>query len=372
MSVEANDPESLASLVEALDNLARSGQPSALAAGFFTYEAGVYLEGSRALFRPPDRTPLAWFAFFDTSCGADPGVSSENDAFRQGGSSFENGCLDEGAWRNWSVGVSRIRKAISRGDVYQVNLTRRISVPLHVPPRLLADFLFSDNPVPYGLMIETPGFSIVSNSPELFLDVDLPARRIESRPIKGTIRRGESKEEDLLMIRTLSESVKDRAEHIMIVDLIRNDLGRVCDSGGVGVRDLLAVRPFRHLHHLETAVTGRLLDSVDLATILEATLPGGSITGAPKRASLRYIRDLEEGSRGPYTGAIGFVRGDGRAVFNVGIRTAIVTRGRVDYHTGGGIVWDSDPDSEWRETETKAREFRRSIERVIGRPENGK
>ena len=147
----------------------------------------------------------------------------------------------------------------------------------------------------------------------------------------------------------------------MIVDLVRNDLGRVCEAGSVHVPDYRAVRSFRHLHHLESTVSGTLRRGGRLAELLAATLPGGSITGAPKRAALGFIRRLEPVARGPYTGAAGYVRGDGTAVFNVAIRTARVANDEVVYHAGGGIVWDSDPLLEWEETETKSREFFRAL-----------
>jgi anthranilate/para-aminobenzoate synthase component I len=152
----------------------------------------------------------------------------------------------------------------------------------------------------------------------------------------------------------------------MIVDLIRNDLGRVCRAGSVHVPDFRSVRSFRHLHHLESTVNGVLRPETRLSDLLLATLPGGSITGAPKRAALGFIRKLEPVPRGPYTGAAGFVRGDGTAVLNVAIRTALVDSSTVAYHAGGGIVWDSDPLREWEETETKSREFFRALAAAAG------
>ncbi len=149
----------------------------------------------------------------------------------------------------------------------------------------------------------------------------------------------------------------------MIVDLVRHDLGKVSLPGGVEVTELFGLRSFRHVHHLESTVSSRLREGATLGDVLRATFPAGSITGAPKRASLGFIHRLEPVPRGPYTGAIGYVRGNGRAVFNVGIRTAVLSAGTVDYHAGGGIVWDSDPEAEWRETEDKSREFSALFER---------
>jgi para-aminobenzoate synthetase component 1 len=200
-------------------------------------------------------------------------------------------------------------------------------------------------------------WSVVSNSPELFLDVDLAARRVVTKPIKGTIARAPDEGRDAHRRAELLASAKDAAENVMIVDLLRNDLGKVAEPGRVETTALRVLRSFRHLHHLESTVEARLRSDVRLSDVLSATLPGGSITGAPKRAALRFIRGLEPVARGAYCGAAGFVRGDGRAVFNVAIRTAIVGRDTVDYHAGGGIVWDSQPDAEWREMESKSREF---------------
>ncbi|MBL8112605.1 MAG: anthranilate synthase component I family protein, partial [Acidobacteria bacterium] len=210
---------------------------------------------------------------------------------------------------------------------------------------------------PYALSLRHGELGIVSNSPELLLAV---ANGIaESRPIKGTIARGLTEVSDAVQRALLLASAKDAAEHVMIVDLVRNDLGKVAEPGGVDVPELLALRTYRHLHHLESTVRARLAPHSKLSDVLLAVLPGGSITGAPKRSALGFIRALEPSPRGPYTGAVGLVRGDGTAIFNVPIRTAIVSPAGVDYHSGGGIVWDSEARSEWLETETKSREFER-------------
>jgi para-aminobenzoate synthetase component 1 len=260
----------------------------------------------------------------------------------------------------WTEAVEAIRAGIARGDVYQANLTRRVLRDLGVPPRRLADLLWNDNPVPYAICVDLGALAVVSNSPELFLDFDPASRRVASAPIKGTVPRllGGT---DETAVATLLASEKDAAEHLMIVDLIRNDLGKVCSAGSVHVPEFRAVRSFRHLHHLESTVAGTLRPGARLSDLLGATLPGGSITGAPKRAALGFIRRLEPVPRGPYTGVAGYVRGDGTVVLNVAIRTAVVSSGTVAYHAGGGIVWDSDPALEWTESETKSREFFRAL-----------
>lgn len=357
VTVPAGEPERLGELLDWLDAVAATGDPDDLTAGFVTYEAGVFLEGSTRLFRPPGRTPLAAFARYRLDEGqAVPGEppAPSRPLVPRGGSHDET---------SWARAVEVIRDGIARGDVYQVNLTRRTTFSGDAPPLELADLLFADNPVPFAITLATPAYAIVSNSPELLLDVDLASRRVESRPIKGTIDRSV---EDA--VPRLDASAKDAAEHVMIVDLIRNDLGRVCEPGSVAVPRLKGRLPLRHLHHLESTVVGALRRGALLSAVLRATLPGGSITGAPKRASLRFIHDLEPVPRGPYTGAAGYVRGNGRAVLNVAIRTAIGYGNGLDYHAGGGIVWDSEPGAEWRETETKSRELAAAL-RALGTSE---
>lgn len=349
---EARTPEELAGLLDWLDEIAESKEADLVAAGFVSYEAGVLLEGSHELSRGMDGIPppLAWFGLFRVSGGSRfLGESAAPDALVPGAGSLEGGA--------WDGAVAFIREAIARGDVYQVNLTRRLTARGACSADALGQALFAENPVPYALTIEAPAFAIVSNSPELFLSVDHRARVVRSAPIKGTVARGATEREDAVARDWLLLSEKDAAEHVMIVDLVRNDLGRVCEPGGVRVPAFRTVCSFRHLHHLESTVEGRLRAGVGLSGILKATLPAGSITGAPKRAALRLIHRLEPVPRGPYTGAAGFVSGAGRAVFNVSIRTAVLTPGLVAYHAGGGIVWDSDARSEWNESETKSREF---------------
>jgi anthranilate/para-aminobenzoate synthase component I len=362
----ANVPGDLPALLERLDAVAASGDADLLAACFFTYEAGVALEGSADLVRPVEGTPFAFVALFRIS--GDPRISqawagAPVPTSRPSPLAELRG-PDDLTRARWAAAVAAIRDGIARGDVYQVNLTRRMRFEGSPDPYVLGAALFESNPVPLAITLATPDFAVVSNSPELFLDLDLPGRRAASAPIKGTVARGLSAGDDAAAVERLLASAKDAAEHLMIVDLVRNDLGRVAVPGGVAVPDFRTVRSFRHLHHLESTVAARLPGGVSLSHVLAALLPAGSITGAPKRSALRFIRELEPHPRGPYTGAAGYVRGSGRAVLNVAIRTAILSRGRVDYHAGGGIVWDSDPEAEWRETETKSAEFAASVARL--------
>ncbi|GAA1589003.1 chorismate-binding protein [Actinomadura kijaniata] len=248
--------------------------------------------------------------------------------------------LDEAAY---VAGVRRIRAAIADGVVYQANLCRVLSAPLgrHADIAGLGARLARGNPAPHAMTLRIPGLEVASASPELYLarDGDL----VESRPIKGTGRT----EADLLP--------KDYAENVMIVDLVRNDLGRVAATGSVVVPDLCAVEPHPGLVHLVSTVRARLAGGMGWPELLAATFPPGSVTGAPKSSALTLLDELEPVPRGPYCGAIGWVDADSRrAALAVGIRTFWAEDGRLRFGTGAGITWGSDPHGEWRETELKA------------------
>jgi para-aminobenzoate synthetase component 1 len=251
--------------------------------------------------------------------------------------------LDRGAFE---AGVGAIRAAIADGDVYQVNLTRRLSAPLPPDADVLAlgAALAGGNPAPHAAVVRLPdhGVHVASASPERFLR--RRGRFVESQPIKGTA----SAPGQFL--------AKDRAENVMIVDLVRNDLGRVCEWGSVAVPALCAVEEHPGLVHLVSTVTGELRHGVGWPELLAATFPPGSVTGAPKLAAMDVIRRLEPVPRGPYCGAVGWVDADaGTADLNVAIRTFWFEDGELHLGTGGGITWDSDPAGEWAETELKAR-----------------
>ncbi|WP_033258165.1 MULTISPECIES: chorismate-binding protein [Kitasatospora] len=257
--------------------------------------------------------------------------------------------LDADAYR---AGVRRIREHIAAGEVYQANLCRVLSAPLPDPDRTdidaLTGLLAAHNPAPYAGTIRLPGHGveIATASPELYLS--RRGRTVLSGPIKGTGRT----EDDLLD--------KDHAENVMIVDLVRNDLGRVCGTGTVTVPDLCAVEKHPGLVHLVSTVQGTLRPDAGWPELFAATFPPGSVTGAPKSSALRIIRALETAPRGPYCGAIGWVDADhGEAELAVGIRSFWIERTDpgapvLKFGTGAGITWDSDPDREWRETELKA------------------
>ncbi|MEU0075226.1 chorismate-binding protein [Streptomyces sp. NPDC006332] len=247
----------------------------------------------------------------------------------------------------YTAGVRRIREHIAAGEVYQANLCRVLSAPVAPAADLdaLTALLARDNPAPYAGTIRLPGHGveIATASPELFLRRD--GRRVLSGPIKGTGRT----EADLLD--------KDYAENVMIVDLVRNDLGRVCATGSVSVPGLCVVEKHPGLVHLVSTVRGELSADLGWPELLAASFPPGSVTGAPKSSALRIIETLETTTRGPYCGGIGWVDADrGTGELAVGIRTFWIDRadGVLRFGTGAGITWGSDPETEWQETELKA------------------
>jgi para-aminobenzoate synthetase component 1 len=251
-----------------------------------------------------------------------------------------------------------IRSGISRGDYYQVNLTNRFCARILGRPDARALFrrMTAPLPPPYSMLLRGEGFDVVSASPELFLRADFRTGEVEMRPIKGTAPRDPDPARDADAARRLASSRKDRAENVMIADLCRNDLGRVCLPGTVDVPALCRIRSHR-VHHLETVVTGKLRPGVSAPGLLRSTFPPGSVTGAPKRAALSAIRALEPVARGVYTGAAGYLDSRGTAAFNVAIRTAVSTPGGIRYHAGGGITWDSVAARERDEIGWKAGEF---------------
>ncbi len=256
--------------------------------------------------------------------------------------------------------VRRVQDYIRAGDVYQVNLARRLDAPSPDASALRRLYLrLADaTAAPFCAYLETDERTLLSSSPERFLRSD--GGEVETRPIKGTRPRGRTPSEDAALLRELLASAKDRAEHVMIVDLERNDLGRVCELGSVRVPELFRARSFSDVHHLVSTVRGRLRDPADWVGLLEATFPGGSITGAPKLRAMQIIAELERVPRDVYTGAIGSIDAAGRVDLSIAIRTAIAARGELHLHLGGGIVSDSEPESELRETHDKGRGFARS------------
>jgi para-aminobenzoate synthetase component I len=253
----------------------------------------------------------------------------------------------------YSAAIARIKTYIASGDVYQVNLTQRFATPLPCPAYALYQRLRARSPAPFAAFLAFDRVQIVSSSPERFLT--LRNGRIETRPIKGTRPRSADPSTDARLAAELVSSEKDRAELLMIVDLERNDLGRVCEFGSVRVEKLWQLESHPTVHHLVSTVSGKLRAGLTVIDCIRATFPGGSITGAPKIRSMQIIDELEPHRRHIYTGAIGYIGFDGNADLNIAIRTITCVNDHAYYHVGGGVVWDSEPAAEYQETLDKGR-----------------
>ncbi len=244
--------------------------------------------------------------------------------------------------------VRRVKRLIRDGEVYQVNLSQRFSTEISCSPWELYLALRQLNPAPYSCYLKFPELVLASSSPELFLRVR--GREVETRPIKGTRPRGRNPAEDRALRKELAASGKDAAELAMIVDLERNDLGKVCDYGSIHVKRRSRIESYATVFHSVASVIGRLAPARDIVDLIRAAFPGGSITGCPKISAMRIIDELETAARGPYTGSIGYICANGNAELNIAIRTFVVRGRTVSFHVGGGIVADSDPIAEYQET----------------------
>lgn len=260
----------------------------------------------------------------------------------------------------YGAAFERIQTYIRDGDCYQVNFAQRFRAPFQGSPWAAYRAMRKLNPAPYGAYLNLPFGQVLSSSPEQFLG--LRQRRAITRPIKGTRPRQADAAADARTRAALAGSAKDRAENLMIVDLLRNDLGRVCRPGSIAVPQLFAVESFATVHHLVSTVTGELAAGHDALDLLQASFPGGSITGAPKLRAMQIIDELEPAARGVYCGAIGWIGVDGAMDSNIAIRTLTIHDGEVRYWAGGGIVADSDADAEYQESLDKAAAFFRLFE----------
>lgn len=266
--------------------------------------------------------------------------------------------LDRAAYE---AGVETIRESIAHGDIYQANVTRRLEAPFRGDPWPLYRRLRTGDPALFAAFVDLGASpltgarrAIVSASPEPFLSVTRDGH-VESNPIKGTRPRGRDREDDRRLARQLLASAKDRAENVMIVDVLRNDLGRVCRPGSVRVPRLCRLERTAAVQHMVSTVTGRLADGRDAFDLLAASFPGGSITGAPKIRAMELLEALEPVRRGPYTGIAGWLGPDGAMATSILIRTFVADGERLTLHVGGGITWRSEPAAEWDETVAKAR-----------------
>jgi para-aminobenzoate synthetase/4-amino-4-deoxychorismate lyase len=383
--LSATRPGDVAALLAEAQDWQARGYP---VAGFLAYEAGYALEetfaGTEAEAYP---FPLAWFGVypgylrFDHLRGSwryggskappwdEPGDASSRNADVPADPPFSM-TEDE-----YAAGIEKIRGAIAEGEVYQANLTGRFGFPFRGDPFALYLRLRAVQPVPYGAFLRTESGCVVSLSPELFFRVR--GGKIETRPMKGTAARGLSYALDREAANSLKKDPKNRAENVMIVDLLRNDLGKVCRTGSVKVPRLFEVQRYRTVLQMVSTVTGELAPGTGLLSLMRALFPCGSITGAPKISAMRLLRRLEAAPRGVYTGAIGILLPGSDMTFSVAIRTVTVENGRAELGAGGGIVWDSEPAAEFREARQKALFLTEPplsfelIETFLYRPETG-
>jgi len=252
----------------------------------------------------------------------------------------------------YAAAFGRVRDYIYAGDCYQINLAQRFAAPAAGDPWLAYQALRIINPAPYSAYLNTPHGQVLSASPERFLK--LHGRNVEAKPIKGTRARAGHPRVDAERAAELKASEKDRAENVMIVDLLRNDLSKNCEPGSVRVPKLFEVESFATVHHLVSTVTGTLRQGRDALDLLHGSFPGGSITGAPKLRAMQIIEELEPHRRGVYCGAIGYIGADGNMDLNIAIRTLVYTGGAIRFWAGGGIIADSRLEDEYQETFDKA------------------
>ena len=255
--------------------------------------------------------------------------------------------------RKYFSAITEIKKLISAGYTFQVNLSQRFSTKTKKADLIqIYERLSHVNPAPFAGFLDGDDFQIFSSSPELLFRVR--GNNIELRPIAGTRPRGKSRELDYKLARELKNSAKENAEHIMLVDLARNDLGRICKFGSVQVSQLARIEKYARVQHLVSTLTGKLQLDIDMPEILRAVFPGGTITGCPKVETMKIISRLEKSARGAYTGSLGFVSSNGNSEFNILIRTLTLCDGELSFQAGGGIVADSDSLAEFNETLYKA------------------
>jgi anthranilate synthase component 1 len=256
--------------------------------------------------------------------------------------------------------VRRAKEYIAAGDIYQVVLSQRFEAQVEADPFTVYRALRHVNPSPYMYFIRMAGVSVVGSSPEMLVRVE--GSRVETHPIAGTRRRGRTNDEDLRLAEELKRNEKERAEHVMLVDLGRNDVGRVCKYGSVRVPQFMALERFSHVMHLTSVVEGQLSDDHDRLDALASCFPAGTVSGAPKVRAMQIIHELEPIARGLYAGAVGYVDFAGNLDFCIAIRTVIMSKGKAYVQAGAGIVIDSNPTAEYEETRDKARALITALE----------
>ncbi len=340
--LEAHALGEVAAVFEQVDRYTSQGY---YAAGYVSYEAAPAFHPEMAVHEGAEM-PLVWFGIYkETQL---PKASSE--------AAYEvSGWTLEGSIPEYKEGIQKIRQAIEEGDTYQVNYTERLTAGFKGDPKAFYQQLARNQQADYSAYLDIGRHQILSASPELFFRID--DSRIRTKPMKGTAPRGRTSGEDEAILDVLLESEKERAENLMIVDLLRNDMSRLAKPGTVRVPKLFEAEKYPTVHQLTSTVEGELPEGLTVFDWFQALFPCGSITGAPKVSTMRYIAGLEQTPREVYCGAIGYITPEKNAVFNVPIRTVVVDQDKsaARYGVGGGITWDSTSDGEYEELLTKAR-----------------
>jgi para-aminobenzoate synthetase component 1 len=322
-----------------------------LAIGYFGYDLKNFVERLPARATNDLGLPDMWFGFYERAVVGTDCRASRSPAARCPSTPYQTSFTPD----SYRAAVLRAKEYIAAGDIYQVNLSQRFQCETTATPPDVYLALRAANPAPYCAYLDIGDAQILSSSPECFLKIN--DRHALTRPIKGTRPRSTDPAE-------LLASPKDNAELLMITDLERNDLGRVCQFGSVHVRELKRVETFATVHHLVATVEGLLRREVSHVDCVRACFPGGSITGAPKIRAMQIIDELEPHARGVYTGAIGYFGPNGESHFSIAIRTVVQQGSRLTFHAGGGIVADSEPDAEFDETLAKAQGIFNAIDQL--------
>ena len=340
--------------------------------GYLAYDYGRQLESLPCLARHDIALPDLSFGLYDWSVVSDhqlqrcwlvchPQVPSareqallrqldSNAAPRQAFSLCEPFAAEQGK-AQYAEAFARVQDYIHAGDCYQINLAQRFSSRYQGDPLSAYCALRERSPTPFSAYLEMAGGTLLSLSPERFIEVQ--NGRVETRPIKGTRPRGSSPQQDQALAEELQRCEKDRAENLMIVDLLRNDLGRSCEPGSIRVPELFSLESYPNVHHLVSSITGRLRSDSDTIDLLMRAFPGGSITGAPKIRAMQIIEELEPVRRSLYCGSVGYLGCEGQMDFNIAIRSLVCHEGSIYCWGGGGVVADSELDAEYQETLTK-------------------
>ena len=371
--------------------------------GYFAYDTVRFVESRLAASAPPDRlgTPDILLMVseevlvFDNLAGtirlvvnADPGLENALELARErlgqlvsrlrqpmtplpevslaaaGSDELEQQAESDFSQAQYEAAVERVKEYVLAGDVMQVVPSRRMSIPFEAPPLNLYRALRNLNPSPYMYFLDLEDFHIVGSSPEIL--ARLEHGLVTVRPIAGTRRRGRSEQEDAALEAELLADPKEIAEHLMLIDLGRNDVGRIAETGSVVLSDKMVVERYSHVMHIVSNVTGRLLPGKTAIDVLRATLPAGTLSGAPKIRAMEIIDELEPVKRGVYGGAVGYISWAGDMDTAIAIRTAVIKDGRLYVQAGGGVVADSVPRLEWKETQNKARAVFRAASMALG------